>query len=673
MSNATHINSEFVALQQKLARLERENELLRTALDESPDVVVLKDAKGDFLLCNRTVAALYGTTPEAMIGKSDGHFSATPEQDAFFRDNVMGIMRSGVTQIVMEESTDDRTGKVRYFKSIKKPFKNKDGENCILVIAHDISDIRAAQARVEASERQLSLAMQATGEGLWDWRIDTGELRHNNRWYEILGYSVDDLTGTVKDFTSLLHPDEKDEVERLLQDSLEHGQHYHHEHRMRHRNGDWIWVLDRGEVVERTSEGRPLRMVGSFSNIQQRKQVEIDLVEAKHQAELANKAKSIFLANMSHEIRTPMNGVVGMLSLLEASGLNQEQTEQAHMIKQSADALTQLIDEILDLSKIEAGKMALRNELVHLHDLINSCTQLHAAGAQAKGLQVNTKLAPGLPSILLIDPYRLRQIINNLLNNAIKFTRQGQIQLSASCHEGYWQCEVQDSGIGISEAQQALLFKPFSQVDDSSTRHHGGTGLGLSISKRLIEAMGGEIGVKSSVGNGSCFWFRLPLNKDLYPPDDRQPRNKLTQSEQNNQADLIFKQGPSVLVAEDHPLNQKMILSMLEKLGASHQLVDNGLATLQILRERHFDIVLMDCQMPIMDGYEAVRRIRAGEAGEQAAQTPILALTANAMPEDVFRCKQAGFNMHVPKPITLEALCSAITQWTKVTGAQGHL
>ena len=359
-------------VQRKLDQLERENALLRMALDESPDVVLLKDSKGDFLLCNRTVAKLYGTTPEAMIGKSDGEFSDTPEQDAFLRQNVIGIMASGLAQIVMEESTDERTGEVRYFKSIKKPFKNKEGDNCILVIAHDVTDIRSAQAHAEASERQLSLTMHATGEGLWDWRVDTGELRHNDRWYDLLGYSETELSGTVNDFTNLLHPEEKDGIQTLINSSLQNGTPYHHEHRMRHRDGSWIWVLDRGEVVERSASGQPLRMVGSFSNIQQRKQIELELVEAKQEAEMASKAKSAFLANMSHEIRTPMNGIIGMLSLMQASGLNEEQVEQAQMIQQSADALTQLINEILDLSKIEAGKLQLRIEPVNIHHLLIS-------------------------------------------------------------------------------------------------------------------------------------------------------------------------------------------------------------------------------------------------------------------------------------------------------------
>jgi CheY-like chemotaxis protein/anti-sigma regulatory factor (Ser/Thr protein kinase) len=369
---------------------------------------------------------------------------------------------------------------------------------------------------------------------------------------------------------------------------------------------------------------------------------------------------------MSHEIRTPMNGIVGMLSLLEASGLTDEQNEQAHMIKQSADALTQLLDEILDLSKIEAGKLELRNEWVHVHELIHNCTQLHAAAAQAKGLQVITQLSSNLPQTLLADPHRLRQIINNLLNNAIKFTSAGHIELRASRQGQHWQCEVHDSGIGISPTQQALLFRPFSQVDDSSTRVHGGTGLGLSISKRLIKAMGGEIGVDSTLGGGSCFWFRLPLvPKRLDEMDSTPPLSDLPITH-HTVNDVAHGHSPIVLVVEDHALNQKMIVAMLNKLGIGHSLVDNGLAALTTMRERNFDIVLMDCQMPVMDGYEAVRRIRAGEAGPQAARTRILALTANAMPEDLHRCEQAGFDMHIPKPVTLETIRLALEKWMGV-------
>ena len=647
------------ALKAQLIQLELENELLRTAIDETPDVVVLKDAAGDFLLCNRTVADLYGTTPAEMVGKSDGDFSATPEQDDFFRQNVLAIMREGKTQIVMEESTDDRTGETRYFKSIKKPFKNKDGHDCILVIAHDVTDIRTAQARAEASERQLSLVMKATGEGLWDWQVETDELKHNSRWYDLLGYAPDDLTGTVKDFTNLLHPDEVAEVQERLAASLKDGVPYYHEHRMRKSNGEWIWVLDRGEVVERGDNGRPLRMVGSFSNIHERKVMEFDLVQAKLQAELTTKAKSVFLANMSHEIRTPMNGIVGMLSLLQASNLEHEQIEQAQLIQQSADALTRLIDEILDLSKIEAGKLEVRSEAMDLKHVIYSCAQLHGAAAKAKGLPFRTEIDPQLPTAIWGDPYRVRQVINNLLNNAIKFTPHGEVSLTAWRDGDHLVCEIKDAGIGIAANQLGLLFRPFVQVDSTSTRHHAGSGLGLSISKHLVEAMGGTIGAESEIGIGSRFWFRLPFTvAELELPTITDASAVPAKSDQASSLE-----NASVLVAEDHVLNQKLIAAMLGKLGVDYELVHNGEAALNALRERSFDLVLMDCQMPVMDGYEAVRQIRAGRSGEQAARTCIIALTANAMPEDVKQCELAGFDRHLAKPITLAGLERTLREW----------
>lgn len=640
----------------RIQALEHENQLLRMAIDESPDVILLKDADGKFLLCNQTLAQLYGTTPQAVVGKSDGDFSATPEQDAFFRENVKSIMRSGITQVVMEESTDDRTGETRYFKSIKKPFKDNNGTNCILVIAHDVTDIRTAQAKVEASERQLGYALHAAGEGLWDWDIASGQLKHNARWYDLLGYSESDMTGAVNDFFRLLHPDELPEIEERIQLSLKSGVPYHHEHRMLHQQGHWIWVLDRGEVVERDADGQPLRMVGSFSNIQHRKQVEFDLVEAKIQAETANKAKSFFLANMSHEIRTPMNGILGMLSLLETSGLNEAQKEQAALIRQSTDALVKLIDEILDLSKIEAGKLELRSEAVNVPALVAECVQLHAPLAKAKGLQLSFDIARNFPNLLWSDAERLRQVINNLLNNALKFTADGSVRVAVQFSSAQWRCEIVDTGIGIDQSQLPQLFKPFTQADGSSTRHYGGTGLGLSICKRLVEAMGGTIGVTSSQRQGSCFWFELPLS----PTHVAGPQ--IVKQLDALPIDAVTLTG-RVLVVEDHPLNQKMILAMLSQLSLEAVLADNGLTALQLLRESRFDLVLMDCQMPVMDGYEAVTRIRNGEAGSDARDIGILALTANAMAEDVKRCEELGFNMHIAKPFTLATIQNALRMW----------
>lgn len=650
-------------LEQRMRQLEHENQLLRMAIDESPDVILLKDHKGDFLLCNRALSELYGTSPQEMVGKSDVDFGATPVRAALFQQNVMNVMRSGLTQVVMEESADDRTGEVRHFKSTKKPFKNQHGEDCVLVIAHDVTDIRLAQQQVEASERQLRYVLQATGEGLWDWQIETGQLRHNDRWYDLLGYRIEELTGTISDFFDLLHPTETDEVRRLIRRSTDEGMPYHHEHRMRHRDGQWIWVLDRGEVVERDAQGRPLRMVGSFSNIQRRKQVEFDLMQAKRQAEMASRAKSLFLANMSHEIRTPINGIVGTLSLLETSGLNAQQQEQAAMMRQSALGLTRLMEEILDFAKIESGGLQVRAQAVDIRELVACVMQSHMGTAHAKGVSLSSVIEEDFPEMVWADAVRLRQVINHLIHNALKFTHSGEVALRVQRQDSWWLCEVLDTGIGIHVSELERLFQPFTQVDASSTRHHGGAGLGLSVCKRLVEAMGGQVGVESWTGEGSRFWFRLSLDalSQAAAPQSAAAVQDATHGPEGAQdkSTLCGK----ALVVEDHPLNQKLIMAMLEKLGLQSRMVENGLAALQALRDEEFDIVLMDCQMPVMDGYEAVSRIRAGQVGELARGLRILALTANAMPEDVRRCEEVGFDMHVAKPFTLETIRSALQQW----------
>jgi diguanylate cyclase (GGDEF)-like protein/PAS domain S-box-containing protein len=254
--------------------LQAQKVLLRTVLDESPDVIVLKDHEGNFLLCNKLTADLYGTTPEAMVGKHDGHFSATPEQAEFFRLNVLDIMARGQTEVVFEESTDDRTGETRYFKSIKKPFLNEKGQSRILVIAHDITDVRRAQQQVQESEKRLSYVLEVIDEGVWDWQLVSRSLQHNARWYELLGYQVDDLTGTIDDLDLCLFPEDRDEVHAAIAQCLQGQGPYRHEHRLRRKDGSALWVLDRGDVVERDAQGRPLRMVGSFSDVSARLQAE---------------------------------------------------------------------------------------------------------------------------------------------------------------------------------------------------------------------------------------------------------------------------------------------------------------------------------------------------------------------------------------------------------------
>ena len=399
--------------------LQAQRALLRTVIDENPNIILLKDWHGRFLLGNRALANLYGTTPEALVGKDDGAFNPNREQVAFFLKNIQDIMQRFETEVVFEDSTDVTTGEVRHFQSIKKPLRDAQGRLQILVIANDITDVRRAQLRAEASENQLNYVLQATGEGVWDWTIPSGLVRHNARWAEILGMAPETLANSMDEFTQRLHPEDRESVMAAVQACLAGRGPYHHEHRMVRPDGRVIWVQDRGDVVERADDGSPLRMVGSFADISDRKQAEHQLRQAQQRAELlneemahtlqmvqamardatdANRAKSEFLANMSHEIRTPMNGIMGMCHLLLQTELTPEQREFARAIETSSEGLLAIVNDILDFSKIEAGKLELERVAFDVNELLAEVTHLVAARVREKGLdlrvEVDARVAP---------------------------------------------------------------------------------------------------------------------------------------------------------------------------------------------------------------------------------------------------------------------------------------
>ncbi|MCX7747371.1 MAG: PAS domain S-box protein [Clostridia bacterium] len=490
----------------------------------------------------------------------------------------------------------------------------------------------------------------------------------NPKFSQTSGFSLEEALG--KNPRILKSGNQGEEVYRELWDTIQSGREWRGELCNKKKNGELYWEFASISPVKNT-KGEIDYYIAIKEDITQRKRTEEELQKAKEIAEKANMAKSDFLAKMSHEIRTPMNGIIGMTDLVMSTELNEEQREYLEMIKTSADSLLEIINDILDISKIEAGKLQVEEVCFHFKKVMDDTLDFFTVNANKKGLRL-TRVIEELPQYVYGDPVRFKQILVNLLGNAVKFTSKGEItfhaqKLNTSRETLELRISVKDTGIGIPPDKVEHLFKSFNQLDNSYTRHYGGTGLGLAISKQLIEMMGGQIFVESNPGEGSIFYFilKFKLAKEqqeekeiniLHAPNrvDREGKPFLAG---NSLCDEGYSL--SILLAEDNYINQRVAVSILEKKDWRVIIANNGKEVMKILQEKSVDLILMDIQMPEMDGLETTAAIREREK-DSGEHIPIIAMTAYAIKGDRERCLEAGMDYYVSKPINPEDLYHAI-------------
>lgn len=589
------------------------------------------------------------------FGWQDHHIILEVEQaiktERKWSGEVVGKKRKGqsfIAQAVVNQVVDENAQPLCWVASLLDVTERKRVENALLM-----------------SKERLEEAQSLAFLGSWEVEVSTMHLEWSKEMFKIFGVAPETFNGSQDAFFNAVHPEDRGNVFNSYKTSVLNHTFWEMEHRLLMADGSIKWVIERCRH-EYTPEGVHLRSTGTVQEITEHKQA-LEAYREKETAEAASRAKSAFLANMSHEIRTPLNAIVGFTHLLERQLTDAKAQDQLHKINAAAKHLVGIVNDILDLSKIEAGGITLEVVAFRLERMVEHTFSILGERATAKGLRLIAEISPQVPKVLCGDQLRIGQILLNLVTNAIKFSHRGNIYVRAKCVEDLGtemvvQFEVEDQGIGLSAEQQTRLFAPFTQADESISRKYGGTGLGLSIVKRLSVLMGGKAGVQSVPGEGSTFWVVLTLRKGTEESlPDAQPQ---TYIEQWEQLQTRGYKNVRILLAEDDPINQEVAKELLTTIGMLVDVANNGLEAVEKVKSNNYAMVLMDLQMPLMDGFEASRHIRQLPNGEKL---PIVAMTASVLQEDRQLCLSIGMNDYIGKPIEINQLMACLLHWLPQT------
>jgi len=634
-------------------------ERFRKMVEESQDWFWEFDENANFTYVSPGIRDLLGYEPEELIGvnafdlmdadevqRVRRHFDPIAKKYLPFKnlENV-NIHKDGYKVVIESSGTPifDKAGRFRGYRGIDR----------------DITERKATEEALRQSRANLYETKHMAKVGSWQFDIENNRLTWSDETYRIFGLKPQAFDATYEAFLDAVHPDDRALVSDAYSGSIRNGQNgYEIEHRIiRKETGEVRYVHEKCRH-ERDATGTAVRSIGMVQDITERKASEVALLAATQAAEAANRAKSLFLAKVSHEIRTPLTTIVGFGELLEDAGLTSEHRKYLAAINAASNTLSLLINDILDLSKIDAGELVIRQEDVHLRNLIDKLAKSQEQQITKQSLSLHVSINADLPDLLVGDPLRIQQVLLNLLGNAIKFTDQGAISIDVCVvEEGasrvLLDISVTDTGIGVAAELYERIFEPFVQVFDANSRHYRGSGLGLSISRSLAGLMGGTVELESQVGTGSTFHFLIPLQKKT---DDVSER-PVTEIEPIS----VSMPALNILLAEDNQINIQFIKTVLENLGHKVMTAENGKVALDHLNTNVFDLVLMDIEMPVINGIDALKTLRELEQLSGKHLT-VIALTAYALMGDREKYLKMGFDGYLKKPFTTRELVNELVR-----------